>query len=252
MDFSRLSENRRVAFFDIRNRGRSDPVERPGQVGIPVEIEDVDAVRAYVGFGRSSVLGWSYVGLVAALYAARHRQRVERLVMVCPAAPSHSLQPAAEPDPAVLERLRELAATELASADPVAFARNWRRIVTPTLMGDPKAFEMLQVDPSLWPNEWPDHMMDALARVVATYPVDFDYRAEARQISAPTLVVHGGADSIPLAASEEWTRAIPDARLLVLPDVGHFPHAEAPSVFFGAVETFLHGDWPDRAELLTA
>ncbi|MGZ4712173.1 MAG: alpha/beta fold hydrolase [Acidimicrobiia bacterium] len=248
LDFGRLGTNRRVAFYDVRNRGRSDPVDRSGRVGLPVEIDDVETVRAHSDFARTSVLGWSYVGLVVALYAAEHPRLVDRLVMVCPAPPSQSLQLAPRvPDAPLLERLNELE-TRRAALDPVEFAREWRRIVTPTRMADPAAFDLLQADPSMWSNEWPEHMMDALRRVDATHPVGFDYRPRAQRISAPTLVIHGGADNaVPVAASQAWTRAIPDARLLVLPGVGHFPHVEAPSAFFDAVETFLGGSWPTAA-----
>lgn len=253
MDFGRLGANRRVAFYDIRNRGRSDAVTAPVRVGVPVETDDIEAVRAQVAFERTSVVGWSYVGLVAALYAAGYPQFVERLVMVCPAAPCKSLQPeSGVADAVLLQRLSELATTGLASTDPVAYAREWRRIVTPTQMGDPTAFELLAADPSIWPNEWPEHKTEALERVFAAHPVDFDYRPDARLIAAPTLVIHGDVDSIPFAASEAWTRAIPDARLLVLRNVGHFPHVEAPSAFFDAVETFLNGDWPDGSKPVTA
>ena len=252
LDFGRLGTSRRVAFYDVRNRGRSDPVGRSGRVGLPVEIDDIETVRAHAGFARTSVLGWSYVGLVVALYAAQHPRLVDRLVMVCPAPPSQSLHRApGVPDASLLERLNELEAGR-AALDPVEFAREWRRIVTPTRMADPAAFDLLQADPSIWSNEWPEHMMDALRRVDATHPVGFDYRPVAPRISAPTLVVHGGADNtVTVGASEAWTRAIPDARLLVLPGVGHFPHVEAPSEFFGAVETFLDGGWPDDARAFT-
>ena len=64
LDFARLGERRRVAFYDIRNRGRSDPVDGSGLVGLPVEIDDVETVRADAGFARTSILGWSYVCLL--------------------------------------------------------------------------------------------------------------------------------------------------------------------------------------------
>lgn len=252
MEFGRLGETRRAIFYDIRNRGRSDPVVASRRVGLPVEVDDIEAVRAQTGTSHTSVLGWSYVGLVAALYAARHPRFVDRLVMVCPAAPAQSLLPApGAPDVVLLEQLNEVE-TRRATTDPIEFAREWRRIVTPVRMADPTAFDLLQADPSIWPNEWPDHMTEALWRVDATHPVGFDYRPEAQRISAPTLVIHGGADTIPLSASEAWTAAIPEARLLVLPNVGHFPHVEAPSEFFDSVETFLSGDWPTNARPLPA
>jgi proline iminopeptidase len=251
-DFGRLARTCHCVFFDIRNRGRSDAVDPSGHVGLSVEVDDIDAVLDHVGIDRASLLGWSYVGRIAALYATRRPQRVDRLVLVCPAAPCQSLQPPpTEPDAATLARLEGLAESGLDKIDPVAFARAWRRIVVPLRMGDPDAFEHLSGDPSIWPNEWPEHMQDALARVFATFPEGFDYRSVVTGIRSPTLVIHGEADTTPLIASEEWVRAIPNARLRVLPGVGHFPQAEAPSVFFDAVNTFLQGSWPTESELRT-
>jgi pimeloyl-ACP methyl ester carboxylesterase len=107
-------------------------------------------------------------------------------------------------------------------------------------MGDPTAFERLRGDPSEWPNEWPDHMMSALKRVADTHPSGFDYREEVRTISVPTLIVAGEVDRYPsLTAIDDWADTIPGARLVVLPGVGHFPQAEAPSGFFEAVDSFL-------------
>ncbi len=55
---------------------------------------------------------------------------------------------------------------------------------------------------------------------------DYDRRPLARGVRAPTLVVHGAEDPMPLAGSEEWARTLPAAKLLVVPEAGHYPHAE--------------------------
>jgi pimeloyl-ACP methyl ester carboxylesterase len=248
-EFEPLTMMRRVAFFDVRNRGRSDAVAAHGSVGVPVEVDDIDVVRARAGFETTAVLGWSYVGLIVALYAARYPHCVERVVMVCPTPPTAALNDSVPmSNAAAINRdLRELAATDLRDRDPVEYARAWRRIVTPRLMRDPSAFERLRSDPSIWPNEWPEHMVNALQRVAASHPTDYDYRQEAQSIIAPTLVVHGENDDISLEASREWVGAMPGARLLILPNVGHIPHAEAPEELFGAIRTFLDGDWPAGA-----
>lgn len=69
----------------------------------------------------------------------------------------------------------------------------------------------------------------------------YDLRPLAQRILAPTLVVHGAEDPMPLPGSAEWARAFPRGRLVVIPGAGHFPHAERPEQFFPAVETFLAG-----------
>ena len=61
----------------------------------------------------------------------------------------------------------------------------------------------------------------------------------AERIAAPTLVVHGADDPMPVAGSEEWARAFPQGRLVVIPDAGHYPQAEQPEQFFPIVEAFL-------------
>jgi pimeloyl-ACP methyl ester carboxylesterase len=63
-----------------------------------------------------------------------------------------------------------------------------------------------------------------------------------------TLIIHGTADPIPLATAEEWASTLPNARLLTLTNIGHFPYLEAPDRFFAAIDTFLAGTWPAEAK----
>ncbi len=59
-------------------------------------------------------------------------------------------------------------------------------------------------------------------------------------ISVPTLVVHGEVDPlIELASSRRMAAAIPDARLLVYPRVGHLPQIEIPQRSAADVAEFL-------------
>jgi pimeloyl-ACP methyl ester carboxylesterase len=60
-------------------------------------------------------------------------------------------------------------------------------------------------------------------------------------------VVHGLADSIPLAAAEEWVSVLPQARLFAMHGVGHFPPLEDPERLFPALDEFLRGAWPAEA-----
>jgi pimeloyl-ACP methyl ester carboxylesterase len=254
-DLAPLYEEFRVVLFDIRNRGRSDPVPPEGQVGYPIELDDIDSIRAAFTLDSFSLIGWSYVGMAAALYAARQPRGLERLAMVCPApprqyAPDERSTNYREAYLAVLAELQErfAAAPGDVTADPIEVARAFYDATTPLAMGDPTAYPRRLTDSATFPNEWPDHVRDALERVSATFnPDGYDYRPRGATVQVPTLVVHGDADRIPLAASIDWTASIPDARLLRLPGVGHFPFIEAPESYFLALSTFLRGGWPEAA-----
>jgi pimeloyl-ACP methyl ester carboxylesterase len=244
-DFMELARNHEVVFFDIRNRGRSAAVPAEGRVGVPIEIDDIDRVRAYFSLERCSLFGWSYVALVAALYAARHPERVDRLILSCPPA-ARDVSPSAtrprDPDD-------DTAVLHDNYADPATFARAARRATAQRMMAVPGAAERLKSDPGAMENEWPDHVAEALTRVRATFPPGFDLRPQLRSITAFTLVLHGEYDAIPIASSRELTASIPNARLVVVSGVAHFPHVERPDEFFRHVDTFLSGQWPDDAEI---
>lgn len=61
-------------------------------------------------------------------------------------------------------------------------------------------------------------------------------------ITAPTLVVAGGADELtPVAAAEAITAGIEGSTLTVMEGVGHYPWVESPAAFSALVEDFLTG-----------
>ena len=68
-----------------------------------------------------------------------------------------------------------------------------------------------------------------------------------RNVTAPTLIIHGELDPLPIESARKWAAALPNARLLELKGIGHFPYVEEPDRFFAAVDRFLRGEWPNDA-----
>jgi len=69
----------RAISFDQRGVGGS--ACRNGAYDIAAYLGDIEAIRAYLGLSSWHVLGHSWGGLLAQAYAARHRDRVESLVL---------------------------------------------------------------------------------------------------------------------------------------------------------------------------
>ena len=69
-----------------------------------------------------------------------------------------------------------------------------------------------------------------------------------RVLTAPTLFLYGDKEPYPVGADPEWVWDVRDARLLLLPDVGHLPWLEDPDTFFPAAEAFLAGAWPPGSQ----
>ena len=60
---------------------------------------------------------------------------------------------------------------------------------------------------------------------------DWYWTASLGRAGAPTLLIHGDRDPLPIEDARKWTAAMPNARLLALKGIGHFPG----------------GDWADGA-----
>jgi 3-oxoadipate enol-lactonase len=75
-------------------------------------------------------------------------------------------------------------------------------------------------------------------RAMAARP---DSRPLLSRVGVPTLVLVGSEDALtPLTESVAMAKAIPDARLEVIPNAGHLSNLEQPDAFNRALTGFLH------------
>ena len=79
----------------------------------------------------------------------------------------------------------------------------------------------------------------ASVRIVAPLIAACDIRDRLPRIAVPTLLIWGEQDArSPLRVAEEFHDAIPNSRLVVIPDAGHCSSMEQPERFNAAVREF--------------
>lgn len=243
-----IDPKRTWLFFDTRGSGASDTVTDTSQVEVDYELRDLDAVRQFFGIDQMALLGWSMYGTIAARYAAAYPQYVTRLVMMCPGyirseAPYLDMaairqKADARIDLAALQRLEELKQEEFDLAQPEIYCKEHQKVYLVRQMGRPDALAKMKSNPCAYENQWPRNLIAFIQKLPPSGA--YDWREVAASVQAPTLIIHGSEDFIPMESSAEWAKTIPQAELEVIDESGHYPHLEAPNTFFAALDRFLN------------
>ena len=247
-ELDRLADQARLIYYDQRGRGRSAGGVAPEDVTIESEVADVDTVRRALGLETVALLGHSWGGVVAMEYATRHPDRVSHLVLMNTAPASHddyvlwrewlaSNRPAGD-----AEQIRSIAATDPYRRGELVAEAAYYRAHFSIAIADPEQLERLVA--RLRVHFTPQAVL--LARDIERrlyeetwLRPEYDLVSRLRGLDAPTLVLHGDRDFIPSDVARHIAATMPQARLVVLPDCGHFAYLERPEEVCEQLAAFL-------------
>jgi proline iminopeptidase len=236
--YDRLARGRALFYYDQRGGGRS-PVPRETPVGWREHVADLEALRLHWGIDRLTLLGYSWGGLLALLYALEHRDRVERLALVAPAPVTARWRDEFErrfaarmAEPWIARARAELSASGLAHSDPEKYRALAFALSVAGYFRDPshaKQMTPFRVTTRTQQGVWASlGAYDLRDRLRQTFPKGSAPRA---------LVMHGLHDPMPIESARE-TAALLDTGVIELA-TGHAPHVEATEDFVRGLEGFL-------------
>jgi pimeloyl-ACP methyl ester carboxylesterase len=251
---SSLREGLTLVFYDPRGRGRSDWVADPKRLTMGDELRDLETVRAGLGISKAGIVGFSYLGLMAALYAADHPDRVARLAQLGPMAPDEETASRYAPaegrlrNDSAAARLARARAAASDTADLAAECRRWYDAYLPVLLGNPARASQVSTEFCEHANESPSRFQWRVDKTMRSLPRRWDYTRKAASIRAPTLVIQGDQDfAVSPDGARRWAELIPDARLIMLSGAGHLTYVERSDRVLPALMRFFLGEWPPEA-----
>ena len=238
-----LAEQHRVVFYDQRGGGRSRPDDDREPIGWRDQVADVARVIAELEIGPLSLVGYSWGGLLAMLYAMEAKaERVspmpERLALIDPAPADRTFREEFEREfaqrqagPVVAGLRDELQASGLRERDPEAYRHRAFELSVAGYFADPRRARDLT----------PFRVTGRVQQSIWASLGDYDVLPGLRELHLPAFVVHGRQDPIPLASSQAVARAL-GTGCVVLEDCGHVPYVEQPAALFPPLLAFLKGD----------
>lgn len=256
-DLEPLAMRSTLLFYDQRGAGGSTLVADSAALGGDSFVADLESVRRHFGMEKVVLLGHSWGTGVAAMYAQKHTDRVARMVIVgaLPLQRSvlvegfESMQ--AGRDSVTLSRMAEWQEAREANPGDVTACREYYALWFEAFVPDTSSLRRSKGDFCAGTAESLQNAMTAVGRYTLASLGDWDWRSSLRGVDAPTLIVHGTVDPLPLEGAREWGRALPNARILELDGIGHFPYLETPDAFFATVDRFLQGEWPEGSRTVS-
>jgi pimeloyl-ACP methyl ester carboxylesterase len=249
-----------LVFYDPRGRGRSDWIPESKRLTMDNEVADLEAIREGLEISKAGLIGFSNLGLMAALYTLDYPTRVTRLAQLSPMEPNQ--ETAARYAPAERKVRSDSAAARLARAtaaasDTANFAaecKRWYDAYLPLYVGDTAVAANVSTEYCAHENETPKRFLWRNQQVIRSIGRRWDYTERAKAIKAPALVIQGDRDfAVSPDGRRRWAELIPDARLIMLSGAGHLTYAERGDRVIPALARFFSGQWPPEAmQLKTA
>lgn len=237
-----LADDHGLVIPDARGTGGSDPAADPVGYAFDALADDLEALRRHLGLDRMRLLAHSAACTTALLYASRHPERLDALVLVAPSKWLYDAVPddtdevlarrrgepwyaevvvarqrlAARPDPEEIPAL-------LAAMAPASYAE-W---------GPRQQAHAASMAPEAW--DASRHFWQAA--------VDGEVvRSRLADVSAPVLVITGRLDSATGAnAGSAWAACFANGHHVDLEGSAHHPWIDEPEAFADRVRRFLGG-----------
>ncbi len=218
-------------------------------LGLGAQIADIERIRQILGQDKLTLVGHSFGGLIATLYAAEFPDRVDKLILVAPAG---LLTP-----PDKERNLFELARAELDEPERIKFDELVEEYLDFSSIFSKSDADLIEVHSRLGqylltalgydPSDMTSGPRSGGWAVFAMYfsaGRAQDYRPALQEIKAPTLIVHGEDDTMSLPGARTY-EPIPGSQFVMIgreqPErrAGHFIFDDCPTRFGEVVDEFL-------------
>jgi 4,5:9,10-diseco-3-hydroxy-5,9,17-trioxoandrosta-1(10),2-diene-4-oate hydrolase len=242
-NISFLSRDSAVYVVDLSNMGESDRV--PGlDAGLEATADRLAAFMDAVGLDEADIAGHSHGGSVAMMFAARHPDRVRRLILFAPANPFCDL------GNQLIRFYQTRFGMRLARLIPF-LPRMLKATALSRMYGDPSRVSEDALEGYTQGLHIPG-TVDHVLQIVQRWSVDMGLlRSALTGLAAkPTLLIWGDRDrAVGLSSARELQRTLPQSSLIVLPGVGHIPFEEMPEICNQAMRDWLSGPLPSELRL---
>jgi len=227
-------------FYDQRGTGHSTSTADWQTNPFETYCDDLNQLRKSFGFEKISLLGHSFGGVFASMYASVFPQHVDKIIYV------NSVPISSHDYIEFVNHRTSIVNKNKAELDSI---RNTQAFIK----GDPKTvehyyriyFKNYFVKPELANTLTLTMTTEAAINNFKIYDLFFDYIKKhpfnyyEKKLNLPSLILAGAKDVIPLHYMEKLHASLPASTYQVIENCGHFAYIDQPEVLFDSVKLFI-------------
>jgi proline iminopeptidase len=233
-----LSDQVQLIYYDQLGQGRSTRPESYEGISMSTWADEADALRSSLGFDRIILLGHSFGGFIAQEYALRHGDHLDGLIL-CDTAPVLDYQDVIMANAQTRGTPEQVQAVIAGLSAPVTDDVSFRQLLTTIL---PLYFNTYDPKVGAKMDEVMQYSAGAFNQGMGVCLPTFNVLSRLGEITVPTLVMAGRHDWItpPVQGAERLYAGLPNAKLVIFEESGHFPFIEEHDEFVTTVRNWVN------------
>ena len=235
----KLAENQLTIIYDQRGTGQSklSPLDST-TVTMDLMVEDIESLRKQLNIDKWSILGHSFGGMVASLYATKYPEHIEKIILSSSGGVDLGLL--TDVQSAINSKLTKAEldsvnywSAKIDAGDSSHFARLRRGInLAHAYVIDPKFIPVIgerltQGNQTINQLIWGD-----LQRI------SFNCESKLKSFDKPVLIIQGKQDIVSKDIAEKSHRAFKNSRIVYMDHCIHYGWLDNPEVYFREVNGF--------------
>ncbi|KAB2814049.1 alpha/beta fold hydrolase [Phaeocystidibacter luteus] len=231
-----LAKNHTVILYDQRGTGLSVSEDLDSSdLTMEAMVEDIEAIRKHLGYEKWILMGQSFGGVLSYHYAVKYPERITAMIQ----SSSGGMDLEVRDKILVNERLTSDQRDSLTwfrermTSNDDRYAEKYRMYLGcayvyndefAPIIGERLAEANLDVNRLIWAD---------LERI------EFDVKEEMLTFQQPVLIIQGEYDMIDISIAELQHEILPDSRLVIVPESGHYGWLDNPDVYLSSIDQFL-------------
>ncbi len=238
-----LEKSAKLTFFDIRACGKSDKPESISSLTKNDIVDDVSALMRKLEIPQAIIIGFSFGGRIAMMYAHKYPETVKAMILASTTAYDDFQKDLDDWDEYNVKNniSRKEANQSLLNDDLLSYKVRSEVYIRENIDLDVYHEDsIIKVSEVIEKMESPGFWLEAWNKGYMGQEESYDYLENIKALDLPILVVHGDKDMrFPVSVAIKLKDDVPEIEIEIIPQTGHLSHIESPELWNSAVSKFI-------------